>query len=500
MKHQHACKGGKCVCHVIPPHILENIAKNGNEEQRAKALRTLEIDTALRAERAAQLQETPDTTVDEPQQTTDGTIQQSAAGPHKNRVMHNAENLTLLPGKLVRAEGQASDGDISTDEAYDGFGATFDLFWDLYNRDSIDNNGMDMIATVHYDYSYNNAFWDGKQMVFGDGDGYTFNRFTVAIDIMGHELAHGVTEHTAGLEYHDQPGALNESISDVFGSLVKQRILNQTAEEADWIIGAGLLASGRNGVGLRSMKAPGTAYDDVLLGKDPQPDHMSKYDRTTDDNGGVHINSGIPNKAFYLAAIGLGGKAWERAGNIWYQTLVDPRLSPTAQFQDFAEITVDIAGKLYDESVQAVIIKAWKAVGINVVVPELPLVPYTVVSNIDGRLELFVLGSDKVVYHKWQLDPGTHNWSGWASLGGKSRQFSVTQHHDGRLEVFTVGLKNGLFYTNCQLAPGANDWSGWHGLGDAPEQAATATDGNQQEERYPGSDQVLSSTLELSQN
>ncbi|TDH18410.1 peptidase M4 family protein [Segetibacter sp. 3557_3] len=500
MKHQHACKGGKCICHVIPPHILENIVKNGNEEQRAKALRTLEIDTALRAERAAQQEQTQEVIQGEAKQTTDNATLQSAAGPCKNRLMHNAENLTLLPGKLVRGEGQASNSDVATDEAYNGFGATFDLFWDQFKRNSIDNKGMDMIATVHYDYSYNNAFWDGKQMVFGDGDGYTFNRFTVAIDIMGHELAHGVTEFTAGLEYHDQPGALNESISDVFGSLVKQRALNQTADQADWIIGAGLLASGRNGVGLRSMKAPGTAYDDWLLGKDPQPDHMSKYDRTTSDNGGVHINSGIPNKAFYLAAIGLGGKAWERAGNIWYQALIDPRLTATAQFQDFADITADVAGKLYDESVQAIIIKAWKSVGINVVVPELPMVPYTVVSNIDGRLQMFVLGTDKVLYHKWQLAPATHNWSGWASLGGKSRQFSVTQHKDGRLEVFTVGLKNGLFYTNWQLAPGTNNWSGWHGLGEAPEPPASTSAIVQQEERFEGSEEVLSNTLELSHN
>jgi hypothetical protein len=356
-----------------------------------------------------------------------------------------------------------------------------------------------MIATVHYDYKYNNAFWDGTQMVFGDGDGYTFNRFTIAIDVMGHELAHGVTEHTAGLEYHDQPGALNESISDVFGSLVKQRSLNQTADQADWIIGAGLLAAGINGVGLRSMKAPGTAYDDWFLGKDPQPDHMSNYDHTTSDNGGVHINSGIPNKAFYLAATGIGGRAWERAGNIWFKTLVDSRLSTTAQFQEFADLTVDNAGKLYGEDVQAIVAKAWKSVGINVVIPEVPLVPFTVMTNSDGRLELFCLGSDKSLYHKWQLTPGGA-WSGWASLGGKLRQFSVSQNKDGRLEAFCVGYRNDLFYNNWQLAPGSNSWTGWNVLGVPVQAPGVAGAVEQSEQVYTSPDAILSHTLEPSTN
>jgi Zn-dependent metalloprotease len=183
---------------------------------------------------------------------------------------------------------------------------------------------------------------------------------------MGHELTHGVTAATAGLEYQDQPGALNESISDVFGSLVKQRFLNQTADQADWLIGAGLWTSNVNGVALRSMKAPGTAYDDPVMGKDPQPDNMSGYLNTSDDNGGVHTNSGIPNKAFYLAAVAIGGNAWEVAGNIWYRTLLDSRLTATAQFQDFANLTADIANTLYGATVQSAFVQAWHDVGIDI--------------------------------------------------------------------------------------------------------------------------------------
>src|SRR5678815_4747497 len=129
--------------------------------------------------------------------------------------------------------------------------------------------------------------------------------------------------YEAKLTYSQHPGALNESMSDVFGSLVKQYSLNQSAADADWLIGAGLLAAGVNGVALRSMKAPGTAYDDRVLGKDPQPAHMKDYVNTISDNGGVHINSGIPNHAFYVVATELGGFAWEKAGKIWYVALKD---------------------------------------------------------------------------------------------------------------------------------------------------------------------------------
>src|SRR5699024_6933438 len=127
-------------------------------------------------------------------------------------------------------------------------------------------------------------------------------------------------------------GALNESLSDVFGSLIKQYTLGQTAADADWLIGTGLLAPRVTGKALRSMKEPGTAYDDDVLGKDPQPSTMDGYVNTGRDNGGVHINSGIPNRAFYLVATALGGNAWERAGQIWYDVLTGGGLEAEATF------------------------------------------------------------------------------------------------------------------------------------------------------------------------
>jgi len=121
------------------------------------------------------------------------------------------------------------------------------------------------------------------------------------------------------------------------------------------------------GVGIRSMKAPGTAYDDPVLGKDPQPAHMKDYVNTISDNGGVHINSGIPNHAFYVTALELGGNAWSKAGQIWYVTLKD-RLDGNSKFQDCANLTYQVSGELYGAGSieQQAVQKGWAAVGLTV--------------------------------------------------------------------------------------------------------------------------------------
>jgi len=285
----------------------------------------------------------------------------------KRRTIYDAKNNTELPGDLVRGEGDQSNKDRASDEAYDGTGITYDFYKQVYQRNSIDDKGMRLDSTVHYRKSYNNAFWNGSQMVFGDGDGRIFQGFTGSVDVIAHELTHGVTQCEAGLAYWDQPGALNESFSDVFGSLAKQYHLKQSVKDADWLIGAGLFTEKIKGKALRSMAEPGTAYDDPLLGKDPQPGHMKDFVDTTDDNGGVHINSGIPNKAFYLTAMEIGGNAWESAGKIWYITLRD-RLKKKSSFKTTANRTFDVAGILFgkDSKEQKAVQKGWQGVGIEV--------------------------------------------------------------------------------------------------------------------------------------
>ncbi|MFD0854233.1 M4 family metallopeptidase, partial [Actinomadura adrarensis] len=266
-----------------------------------------------------------------------------------DRTIYNAQNREQLPGRQARAEGANATGDTDVDRSYDWLGATFDFFEAAYQRNSIDGAGLKLLSTVHYGRDYQNAFWEGKQMVYGDGDGELFLSFTGPLDVTGHELVHGITQYTANLEYRNQPGALNESVSDVFGSCVKQWKLGQTADQADWLIGQGLLAEGVNGVALRSLKEPGTAYDDPRLGKDPQPGHMDDYNDTPMDNGGVHINSGIPNRAFYLAATAIGGNSWEKAGRVWYDTLTGGKISSTTDFNGFAAATIATAAGLYGD-------------------------------------------------------------------------------------------------------------------------------------------------------
>jgi Zn-dependent metalloprotease len=185
--------------------------------------------------------------------------------------------------------------------------------------------------------------------------------------VIGHELSHGVVQYSGGLIYQDQSGALNESFADVLGVLTVQFKKKQTAGEADWLIGDGILGPAVNGVALRSLKAPGTAYDDPDLGKDPQPYHNDHYVNTGSDNGGVHINSGIPNHAFYLFAQYVGGYAWEKAGVVWYKALQGIN-NPHATFSDWAQQTMTAARTEYGEgSLEALYCRrAWKLVGIDV--------------------------------------------------------------------------------------------------------------------------------------
>lgn len=335
--------------------MLRRIAARGTARQRDAALETLATDQTMRLVRAThELLEA---------RSQRGLLSGPTAA--RQRTVYDAQNTETLPGLSVRAEGAPPLADAEANEAYDGLGATFDFFAGVYDRNSIDDEGLHLDATVHYGRRYDNAFWNGQQMVFGDGDGDLFNRFTVSLDVIAHELTHGVTGDEAGLVYLGQAGALNESISDVFGSLVKQYARGEPADKADWLIGAGLFTSRVNGVALRSLKAPGTAYDDPVLGRDPQPAAMSGYVKTSTDNGGVHTNSGIPNHAFYLAAIALGGHAWEKAGRVWYETLRDKRLKPTATFAQFARYTVANAAHFFGKVERQAVAGAWSAVGVK---------------------------------------------------------------------------------------------------------------------------------------
>ena len=340
------------LCSIVPSYVLRAIAENGDEEDRAHALATLSLTSQPSRERQA-LAELAGVLVLPPRA--------------KRRTVCDVGNTKALPGRIVRTEGERRTRDQSVNEAYDAAGRTYDFFRRVYGRRSVDDRGLGIRSTVHYGKNFSNAHWNGRQMIYGDGDGKYFQRFTASLDVVAHELTHGIAQYTAAFGFTGQCGALAEHFSDVFGILAKQYWLGQSAVQSDWIIGAGLLTARVNGSGLRSLKAPGTAYDDRVFGRDPQPAHMRDYVITGTDDRGVHINSGIPNHAFYLAAAALGGKAWEVAGRIWYRALAG-ELGPRSRFQHCADATWRAAGALYGSGSepQNAVLAAWKAVGIDV--------------------------------------------------------------------------------------------------------------------------------------
>lgn len=229
----------------------------------------------------------------------------------------------------MRGEGDPASADEAVNLSYDYVGQVLNYFKNVLGRNSLDNLGMDIIVNVHYGKKYQNAFWDGDDISLGDGDGKIFVNFSKSLDVIAHELSHGVTQFTANFEYSGQSGALHEHFSDVFGSVITQYVANQSAEDADWLIGNEIMGPELYGEAIRSMSEPGTAYDNDLLGKDIQPDHMKDYYAGSEDNYGVHINSGIPNKAFYLASMEIGT---DIAALIWYNAL--QKLLSNANFSD----------------------------------------------------------------------------------------------------------------------------------------------------------------------
>ena len=237
--------------------------------------------------------------------------------------VHDAESRTTLPGTPARSAGEPETGDVAVDEAATGIEATLQMFLDDLGRDSHDGDGAPVSLTVHYGSRYNNAFWDGTQLVFGDGDGRVFERFTKPVDVLAHEFSHA--RHRA----HGRPRLPGPVRGAQRVGRRRVRLLPQAAAPRPGRRRGRLADRARASSRRPSRPAPcatwprpGTAYDDPELGADPQVGHMDDYVETTADNGGVHLNSGIPNKAFQLAAVAIGGTSISGAGRIWYDALV----------------------------------------------------------------------------------------------------------------------------------------------------------------------------------
>ncbi|HSI53135.1 MAG TPA: M4 family metallopeptidase [Ramlibacter sp.] len=343
-----------CVCCALPARVLRHVAAKSGDPDAAGLLRAHEQASAhLRSHRRSKADQAA-----------------HRAGPPAHawghRCVHDAGGKMRLPGKLARDEGDAASADPTVNHAYANLGITLEFYAKVFKRKSLDGHGVPVVSSVHYGERFANAMWSGKEMLFGDGDGVHVLGFAQSLDIVAHELTHAVTQHRIAGGLGEQrtgrkvnlvgeAGALNESLSDVFASMVKQWHLKQDVHEANWLVGEGILAP-HIGKAVRSLKFPGDTthtYDD-----DDQPRDMAGFVR----GGDAHTNSGIPNRAFYLAASGIGGRSWEKAGPIWYEAV--ERLTRESTFRDAADATAATAAQLFgDRSAEhKAVIAAWKKV------------------------------------------------------------------------------------------------------------------------------------------
>ncbi|KAL8778334.1 MAG: hypothetical protein Q9213_007464 [Squamulea squamosa] len=259
--------------------------------------------------------------------------------------------------------GQPPVNDYEVDSCYAYLTKARDFYRSNFGWKSIDDKEMPINATVRYGWNVANAYFmfREKQMVFGHGNPKMFN-FTGSYDVIGHELAHGIIQHSSGMIYRGESGAINEHCSDVMGALLEQWSKGQRVDQADWLLAQDVLFPNNPKIAMRSMKAPGTAYDDPVVGKDTQPAHYKDYVKTTYDDGGVHINSGIGNRAFYLAAYARGGFAWEIPGKTWFAAMTTSEPRPT--YVTFAVRTINEAKRLGGVQWANTVIDAWISVGV----------------------------------------------------------------------------------------------------------------------------------------
>ncbi|HJW96184.1 MAG TPA: M4 family metallopeptidase [Thermoanaerobaculia bacterium] len=290
----------------------------------------------------------------------------------KNRKVYTANNGTTLPGSLLWSEGGTQTSDTTAQAAFNYAGNVYDFYKNVFTRDSYDGAGATIISSVHYSSSYNNAFWNGSQMVYGDGDGSQFIPLSKALDVDAHELTHAVTERTAGLTYSNESGALNEATSDILGNSCEAYSKNAGTPNANtWKVGEDIYTPATAGDALRYMNNP-TADG---YSKDYYPERITG----TADNGGVHGNSGIANLAYYLMVMGgthprskttvsvtplsaTSSTSLDMAQRIWYRALTVYFTSST-NFSAARTATVNAATDLYGATAAASVTAAWDCVG-----------------------------------------------------------------------------------------------------------------------------------------
>ena len=350
---QHGC--GTCNCFIVPQHVLERFAKDKKltAEQRQYFVDAASLERHWRANRASTAK-----LANLARSILPTSVSALAAAGPPSVLVFDCQHGTSLPGTPITNPGTSTDA--SAKRTFDETSAVVTFYQSLFSRNSLDNAGMTLLSSIHFSVNYNNAGWNGSQMKYGDGDGNIFIDFTKSNDVIGHELTHGVTQFSSGFAYSNQAGGLNESMSDVFGSMFRQWEANQTVSAADWLIGKDIMGPGATARGftcLRDMSNPAASHCVA-----PQPTKFSQYQ----DGMDPHDSSGIPNFAFYKAATAIGGKSWEKTGKIWYQALTGFAPKPNLKMKGFANRTRTLAGTLFpaEPAIKIAVDKAWKAVGL----------------------------------------------------------------------------------------------------------------------------------------
>lgn len=351
----HAPHAGPCGCFIVPRHVLERFAHDEQlgDAQRKAFADAAGIETEWRKVRTASTRLARMAYSVLPI----GMTALAAAAPPVISVFDCRHGMAM-PGVPVADPAHAADD--TAQRTFAETTAMAEFLRTVFGRNSLDNAGMGLLSSIHFSVGYNNAFWNGVQMTYGDGDGNIFIDFTHSNDVIAHELTHGLTQFTAGLAYGNQAGGLNESLSDVFGSMFRQWRAGQTVKQADWMIGKDIMGPGALARGfqcLRDLSNPAAGHC-----LSPQPVHFRDYRNGMDP----HESSGIPNFAFYKAAMAIGGRSWETAGRIWYQALTAYRPSPNLSMRSFANRTHSFARQQFgsDPAIRHAVDQAWLAVGL----------------------------------------------------------------------------------------------------------------------------------------
>lgn len=339
-------------CSIIPKDVLLKLSEDKSlpEDTRKALVETAKLDSEIRRIRQQSLNLTKLTLAMAP-------AIAAPAGPPSVTVF-DCNHSQILPGTPIGAPQSSPDQTVK--RTYDLTTKVAKFYESEFGRNSIDDRGMTLMSSVHYGVQYNNAFWNGFQMAYGDGDGRLFLDFTKGDDVVCHELTHGVTQYSLQLNYTGEAGGLNESMSDVFGSMFRQWNAKEDVNAADWLIGKDIIGPSATAKGvtcLRDMANPAAKH--CLA---PQIKHFKNFQSGMDP----HESSGVPNLAFYQAAKAIGGKSWERTGQIWYRAMTGFTPSPSMKMKAFANRTRTLAKQLYqtDPSVFKAVDAAWKKVGL----------------------------------------------------------------------------------------------------------------------------------------